>query len=130
MTAIGIFLLFGAAMALLAGITLVLPGTVLDCMWALNPQAYKQLAPFGKIVGALFLLLAAALAVASTGWFQRRKWGWRLTVAIIASQVLGDLVNLLRGQFVQGSVGVAVAGALLIYLTRPHVRSVFTTKPK
>ena len=37
MTAIGVFLLFGATMACLAGTTLVRPGTVLDRMWALNP---------------------------------------------------------------------------------------------
>ncbi len=43
--AIGVFLVFGSAMALLAGITLVRPGTILDCVWALNPHAYSQLSP-------------------------------------------------------------------------------------
>lgn len=127
--AIGIFLLFGAAMALLAGITLVKPGTVLDCAWTLNPRAYKQLAPLGRTVGILFLVLSVGLGVAGIGWLRRRKWGWRLAVTIISTQVLGDLVNALRGQFIQGSVGIVLAGALLVYMTRPYMRGMFVTKP-
>src|SRR6266481_6272747 len=54
MTAIGVFLFFGAIMALLAGTTLIWQGTFLDQMWAVNAAAYKQLAPFGRTVGILF----------------------------------------------------------------------------
>jgi hypothetical protein len=125
MTAIGVFLFFGAAMALLAGTTLIWRGTVLDRIWALNAGAYAQLAPYGKVIGVPFLGLSAALAVAGAGWFRRRVWGWRLAVAIIAMQVLGDLVNALMGQWVQGGVGVIVAGGLLFYLTRCRVRAAF-----
>ena len=94
-------------------------------MWLLNPRAYRELAPLGRGVGALFLLLSAALALAVVGWFKRRLWGWRLTVGIIGTQVLGDLVNVMRGQVVAGGIGVAVAGALLIYLSRANVKAVF-----
>src|SRR5580704_4829133 len=87
-TAVGIFLLFGTVMASLAGITLVWPGTALDRMWALNSRAHKELAPFGRAVGIPFLFLGAALAVAVIGWFKRRLWGWRLTIVVIATQVL------------------------------------------
>jgi hypothetical protein len=125
LAAIGIFLIFGAAMAALAGTTLTLPGTFLDRTWVLNPKAHDQLAPYGKIVGPLFLILAALLALASAGWFRRRIWGWRLTVAIIATQVLGDLVNFLRGDFLRGGTGFLIAGALLLYLLSAPVRASF-----
>src|SRR5580692_11050354 len=90
-TAVGIFLFFGAIMSSLAATTLLWRGTALDRLWALNPIAYKQLAPLGGIVGIFFLLLAVALTIAGIGWFRRRFWGWRLTVVIIATQVLGDV---------------------------------------
>jgi len=125
--AVGIFLFFGAMMASLAGTTLVWPGTTLDRLWTLNPRAYKELAPHTKAVGIPFLLLGVTLAVAGMGWFKRRVWGWRLAVAIIAIQVLGDLVNAFRGDIVQGSIGVAIAGALLVYLLRPEVRAAFVS---
>jgi hypothetical protein len=53
--------------------------------------------------------------------------GWGLAVVIIATQVLGDLVNLFMGEFVRGGVGVTIAGALLFYLLRPKVRAAFKT---
>jgi Zn-dependent protease len=70
--AIGVFLFFGATMAGLAAITLLLPGTPLDRAWILNPTAHKHLSPLGSKVGILFLLLAVLLVLSGVGWFQRR----------------------------------------------------------
>ena len=78
--AVGLFLFFGAAMALLAGATLIWRGTVLDRTWGINTAAYARLAPFGKRIGIPFLLLSAMLAIAGIGWFGRRLWAWRLAV--------------------------------------------------
>jgi len=129
-TAFGIFLFFGAVMASLAGTTLAWPGTALDRMWGLNPSAYNQLAPLGRTVGVAFLLLGMVLALAGVGWFHRRLWGWRLGVALIATQVLGDLVNCLRGNFLRGGVGLVIAGGLLVYLLLPSVRRRFEGSEK
>jgi hypothetical protein len=123
--AVGIFLFFGATMALLAGTTLVWRGTILDRVWVVNAPAHAQLARFGKTIGIPFLLLAAILVIAGVGWFRRRLWGWRLAVAIIAIQVLGDVVNAFAGDAVRGGVGFLIAGALLFYLLRQEVRSAF-----
>ena len=46
-------------------------------------------------------------------------------MAVIATQVLGDLVNLFRGDWLRGGVGFSIATALLVYLLRPAVRAVF-----
>jgi len=124
-TAVGVFLLFGMSMASLAGATLVSRGTFLDGIWLLNPSAYKQLVPLGRSVGAAFLLLAVALGAAAVGWFRRRLWGWKLAVSLIGIQVIGDILNLLRGDFVRGPTGIVVAGALLIYLLRRDVKGTF-----
>ncbi|MBZ5597130.1 MAG: hypothetical protein LAN83_02305 [Acidobacteriia bacterium] len=125
MTAVGAFFFFGTAMAALAGTTLAWPGTGLDRVWSLNPTAYARLAPLGRTVGVLFLLLSAALAATGVGWFRRRVWGWMLAVVIVISQVIGDLVNMFMGQFIRGAVGVVVAGLLLFYILRPQVRKPF-----
>jgi hypothetical protein len=128
MTAIGVFLFFGASMASLAGTTLSWQGTVLDHVWTLNAPAYKQLSPLGKTIGIPFLVLSAALAAAGVGWFGRRLWGWRLAVVIIATQVLGDLVSIFMGHFVKGATGATIAAALLLYLLRPEVRGAFVAR--
>ena len=122
---IGIFLFFGATMASLAATTLLWRGTALDRIWMLNPIAYKQLAPFGSTAGVLFLLLSAVLTAAGIGWFRRRLWGWRLAVGIIAMQVLGDVVNCLRGDWLRGGIGVIIAGTLLLFLLSSQIRAAF-----
>jgi hypothetical protein len=125
MTAIGVFLAAAAMITLLAGVSLVWRGTPLDRMWNLNPAAHAQLQPWGGPAGILFILLSAALAGAATGWWKRRKWGWRLAVGIIAVQVLGDAANALLGRVVEGVTGATIAGALLFYLTRAPMRAAF-----
>jgi hypothetical protein len=124
-TAVGIFFFFGAIVASLAATTLLWRGTPLDRIWDLNPRAYNQLAPSGGAVGILFLLLGAALAATGFGWFRRRLWGWRLAVVIIATQVLGDVVNCIRGDFLRGGTGVIIAGTLLLFLLQSKVRAAF-----
>jgi len=128
MTAVGVFLFFGAAMASLAGTTLVWQGSALNRIWNLNPRAYKELAPLGKAVGIPFLLLAATLVVAGIGWFKRRRWGWMLAVALIATQVLGNLANIWMAHYLEGGTGLVIAGALLLYLIQPAVKNFFVTR--
>ena len=113
-------------MATLAETTLLWRGTVLDRVWALNPMAYKQLAPLGGTVGIFFSLLGAVLVAAGIGWFRRRLWGWRLAVAIITTQLLGDVVNCVRGDWLRGGAGIIIAGALLLFLLRQGIRAMFT----
>jgi hypothetical protein len=123
--AVGIFLFFGATMASLVAITLLWRGTSLDRIWSLNPKAYEQLAPLGGTVAILFTLLGVALAAAGIGWFRRRLWGWRLAVAIITTQVVGDVINCIRGDWLRGGIGVVIAGALLLFLLRPMIKRAF-----
>jgi hypothetical protein len=124
-TAIGVFLFFGATMASFAAITLAFPGTFLDRAWVLNPVAHQQLSTLGGVLALPFLCLALALFVAGLGWFWRRRWGWIFAVVIISINLLGDLFNGFRGEWLKGGLGVLIAGSLLSYMTRKHVREYF-----
>ena len=86
---------------------------------------FKQLAPLGGVVWIFFLVLGVALTTAGIGWFRRRLWGWKLAVEIIATQVLGDVANCLRGDLLRGGTGFIIAGTLLLLLLRPKVRATF-----
>ena len=102
--AIGIFLFFGAALASLAGATLIWRGSVLDRLWALHRRAYHQLALFGSEAGVAFLVLG-----------DRRS---RLVPAPVlgvglGSQTVGSAVNAILGDFWEGATGSLVAGAIL-----------------
>jgi hypothetical protein len=124
-TAIGLFLVFGSSMAALAGTMLIWPGTRLDRLWSLNETAHAELRKAGSYLGPLFWALSITLVGTAVGWFRQRVWAFRLTVAIVGTQVAGDLVNMARGDFVRGGVGVLIAGALLLYLLGSKIRTAF-----
>jgi hypothetical protein len=128
LTTFGVFLLLGGALAFLAAITLTRRGTVLGRVWALNPTGYKQLAPFGGKAGILFAILGVTLAAAAIGWFKKLLWAWRLAIAIIATQLVGNIINILLGRILEGAVGITASSALLFYLFRRHVRAVFAKR--
>jgi hypothetical protein len=46
-------------------------------------------------------------------------------VAIIATQVLRDVANCVRGDLLQGGTGVIIAGALLLFLLQRETRATF-----
>ena len=111
-------------MASYAAFTLAVPGTILDQAWHLNPQGHAALVSLGRLIAVPFLFLATALFVAGVGWFRRRAWGWALGVALIAINLAGDLFNLVfRWELLMGTVGVVIAGLLLVYMTRSSVRA-------
>jgi uncharacterized membrane protein (DUF2068 family) len=123
--AIGAFFVFGATMTAYAAVTLLVPGTFLDALWALNKRGHAGLLLLGRTAAVLFVVLCVLMALAAFGWFRRRRWGWVLGVTIIAMNAVGDVVNLARGEGLKGVVGVLIAGLLLIYMTRSEVRGYF-----
>ena len=115
---VGIFLIatfFALATFTLVGVGLALlfPGTGLEAIWRPYPARRSLLMPYRNWLGPGFLTLAFAMACASIGCFQRRIWGWRLAVVIFALNGTGDAVELAAGHFVEGTVGVIAAGAIL-----------------
>jgi hypothetical protein len=96
----------------------------------LNKAGHAQLASLGKGAGLGFVVLSALLCAAAVGWFQRSYWGWVLGVTIIGINATGDLINGAMGEWLKGAVGLAIAGLLLIYMTRSGVRNYFGTKMK
>ena len=128
---LGIFVIaifFAAATILIVtvGFALLFPGTFLEVVWSLYPARRALLMPYRLLLGPAFLLLSVAFAGASIGCLQHRKWGWWLAMGIFAVDGLGDAVQLAIGRLVEGGNGVAVAAAILFYLTRPFVRQAFT----
>jgi len=122
---IGAFFVFGATMAAFAAIILLIPGTFLDALWALNKQGHEGLAGLGRLAALPFVILSPMLGLAAVGWFRRRRWGWVLGVTIIAINMAGDLSQVVFGERLKGAVGVVIAGLLLVYMTRPGVRDYF-----
>jgi hypothetical protein len=128
---LGVFLIalfFAIATCILLGVgpALLWPGSKLEVIWKLYPSRRAVLMPYRVWLGPGFLILAIVIASASIGCFRRRIWGWWLAVVIFLINGLSDAGQILIGHFLEGGVGIAVAGVILFYLSRPHVRGAFT----
>jgi len=128
---LGVFLIaifFGVATCILLGVgtALLFPGSQVEAIWNLYPARRALLMPYHVWLGPGFLALAIAMVFASAGCFLHRRWGWQLAIAIFAINGFGDAAQLVMGRILEGGIGVAAAGVILFYLSRPRVRGVFT----
>jgi len=94
--------------------------------WIVFGYRSRSFRPLGTTAGVAFPSLGVILVVAGVGSRRRRFWGWALTAIIVATQVLGSLVNATKGDFLRGGVGFLLSGALLYFLLRRKVRAAFT----
>lgn len=122
---IAIFFALATAILFSVGTALLAPGSAFEAIWSVYPARRSLLMPYRAGLGPGFLLLGIVMASASIGCFRRRKWGWWLAVAIFTVEGVSDAAQLLLGNLLEGGVGVAVAGAILFYLSRPDVRAIF-----
>ena len=123
---IAIFFAIATCILLGVGIALLRPGSALEVIWKLYPARRALLMPYRMWLGRGFLILAIVMVSASFGCLRRRIWGWWLAIAIFVINGLSDAGQILIGHFLEGGIGVAVAGAILFYLSRPKVRGTFT----
>lgn len=99
---------------------------MLDKIWALNKPAYAVLSPIAVVVGPLFLVLSVIMVSITMGWLRRKLWAWWLALIVLGTQIIGDIVNLVRGDLLRGIAGVVIASALLFLLAQREVRDQFS----
>ena len=120
------FFWFGAVVATVTCIALLVPGSVLEPIWRLNPEAHRGFASMGFWAVALMLVVAGACTFAALGVWIRARWGHRLALAVLIVNLLGDATNaLIRGD-VRTLIGLPIAGALIAYLLSAGVQRQFT----
>jgi hypothetical protein len=110
------FFAFGATMSLLTVVLLLFPGTKLDSLWNLNPDAHVAFQSLGGWSILLMLGVGAGCALTAIGLWHRTLWGIRLGVAILLINITGDLVNVVTRHDYRSLVGLPIAGAMIFYL--------------
>jgi hypothetical protein len=124
-TALAIFFGLGAIISMMACVSLLAPGSALEPMWRLNPrarQAFQRVDPAGPL---LLGVVSAACASAAGGLWGGKPWGYRVAVALLVVNLLGDIANVLLGVEPRAIVGVPIVAALLVFLASARVRSYF-----
>ncbi|MEK6336127.1 MAG: hypothetical protein AABM67_14445 [Acidobacteriota bacterium] len=124
--ALSLFLLIGSLISFTAGLSLLVPGSVLEPLWRLNPQGHQGLLRIGFWGVVLLFAASVSCAAAAFGLWRRAGWGHKIAIVLITINLLGDVANTVFGIEPKAIVGVPIALALLFYLMTRRVRNYFT----
>jgi hypothetical protein len=119
-----------AFIALIVGVSTIIPGTPLDVIWTLRnpfPTGFRSTI-LGMIFGFFILILGLLMMFAGWGMLKGMKWAWWTVLIIFIVNGIGDAISLVLGGAINGIFGILIASAFIYYLTRPHVKEFFSTK--
>jgi uncharacterized BrkB/YihY/UPF0761 family membrane protein len=123
-----IIVFIAAILALIIGISIIIPGTPLDVIWTLKnsfPIGFKSTF-IGIIFGYFLLALGLIMLYSAYGLTKGRKWAWWITVIIFTVNGIGYAVSVALGSSgSDGITGILIAVVFLFYLTRPSVKNYF-----
>ena len=94
-------------------------------MWRLNPQAHIAFLGMGLWAILLMLVVSAACVLSAVGLWIRAWWGHRLALFLLAVNLVGDGANAIVRGDPRTLIGLPIAGAFVVYLLNPKVRSGF-----
>ena len=126
-TALSVFFLFGALASFLSFVSLLFPGSFLEPMWRLNPRAREGFTNIGAWAIVLMCVVCIACALAAAGLWRGTRWGYWLAVALLAVNLLGDIVNVVLGTEPRAAVGIPIVIVILVFLMGKRVKQFFVT---
>jgi hypothetical protein len=109
---------FGTCMCALTIVLLIFPGTILDSLWRLNPEAQAAFQSIGWLSILLMATVGTACGLAAIGLARNTTWGCWLGILVLTVNLVGDLTNALLRHDLRTLIGVPIAGAMMVYLYR------------
>jgi len=120
-----LLIIFFAAGSLICFVTMLalgFPGSFLESIWRLKPEARVQFEEIGR--GVSIVLMAAigtACAVAAVGLAQAAEWGRWLAIGILTANLIGDSVNASLRHDPKTLIGLPIGGLMVWYLVKKRV---------
>jgi hypothetical protein len=112
------FFAFGAMMCALVLTLLLFPGSPLDSVWRLNPEARLAFRSLGNWSFLLMLTVGFACLFAAIGLWRGTVWGTRVALTILSINIIGDIVNALFRHDYRALIGLPVGAAMILFLVR------------
>jgi hypothetical protein len=98
---------------------LLFPGTALDSLWRLNPDAHAAFQTIGTWAIALMLAIGIACGFAAIGLWHGAFWGRQIAIIILVVNAIGDLSKVVLRHDYRALIGLPIAAAMIFWLIRP-----------
>jgi hypothetical protein len=118
MKLLALFFALGACMCALTLGLLLFPGSSLDSLWRLNPEAHAAIQWMGRLSILLMATVGVGCALAAIGLARNTRWGRWLGILILIVNLVGDLINAFVRHDLRTLIGVPIASAMIFYLAR------------
>jgi hypothetical protein len=119
------FAFAAAGISAASAASLLWPGGPLEAMWRLNPRAKEDFAALGIWSAILLDVLSIVCLIAAVGLWRRTRAGYRLIVAGLILNLIGDVSNIIVRRQLAPAFGIPVVAAILAYLMTRNVREYF-----
>ena len=114
-----LLILFFAAGALICSLVMLavaFPGSFLEIIWRLRPQARGEFEELGTWSIVLMAAVGAACGLAAFGLARGAEWGRRVAVAVLTVNVVGDMFNAVFRGDLRTLIGIPIGGLMIWYL--------------
>ena len=116
-TLLTIFFAAGALICFLTILALAFPGTFLQSIWRLKPEARVQFLQIGRGLSiALMTIVGGACGLSAIGLARNAEWGRRLALAVLSINLVGDSLNALLRHDPKTLIGVPIGALMIWYL--------------
>lgn len=129
-TIIAILNIISGIIMLIGGLGLAAIGSILPAMTTFDPNASGQMAVAGLLgvggvaVGGILIILGIISFIVAWGLLKGRGWAWTVTVILSVISIVIGIISIVGGNF--GSIiNIIIAGIIIYYLYRPHVKAYF-----
>jgi hypothetical protein len=114
-----IFFAAGAFISLVVMLALVFPGSDLESIWRLKPEAQSQFQAIGRSASVVLMaIVAAACGFAAVGLAKNADWGRRLAIGVLTINLIGDSLNALFTRDAKTLIGLPIGGLMIFFLVR------------
>ena len=113
-----IFFAAGALICVVVILALTFPGTFLEQIWRLKPEARDQFEQIGELSIALMAVVGTACGLSAIGLARQAEWGRRLAIAVLTVNLIGDCVNAWLRHDLKTLIGLPIGGLMILYLLK------------
>jgi len=107
----------GALICLVTMLALAFPGSFLESIWQLKPEARVQFLEIGRGASiALMAVVGVACGSAAIGLARNAEWGRRLAIAVLAVNLIADSLNAWLRHDPKTLIGLPIGGIMIVYL--------------
>ena len=114
-----IFFAAGALISLIVMLALAFPGSYLESIWRLKPEAQTQFQTIGTGVSvALMFVVSAVCGLAAVGLAKNAEWGRRVAIGVLTINLIGDSLNAWFMRDPKTLIGLPIGGLMILYLVK------------